>query len=170
MQVTITARHFELTDALRKYVEEGIRTLKKYSENIIFAEVVLWKEKNRHFAEFNIKVQKLNVFSKSKQDDMYKAIDDGLEKTDKQIKKHFEKIQEHHPNNNRRLRKVKTNFAPLTNNVNKKEVVLSNMDVENAINELNNLDESFVLFRSKVDNKINLLQKINNDYELLEIR
>ncbi|MEA2104434.1 MAG: ribosome-associated translation inhibitor RaiA [Candidatus Cloacimonadota bacterium] len=170
MKTTITARHFELTDALRKHVEDGINSLKRYSDNIIFAEVVLWNEKNLHFAEVNLKVRRLNVFSKSKKDDMYKAIDDAVEKAEIQIKKHFNKINGRHT-------KPKTNVENLAytqpqheEKVDRKEVILSSMAVDYAISELALSDEKFILFRNKANNKINLLQKNENELELLEIQ
>lgn len=170
MKTTITARHFELTDALRNHVEDGIKSIKKYSDNIIFAEVVLWKEKSRHFAEFNLKVRRFNAFSKSKQDDMYKAIDDALEKAEKQIKKHFKKLNQRRKKQKSPARNIPQSEPKIVNALEKKEVILSSMAVDYAISELGKSNENYILFRNIADNKINLLQKHKEDFELLEIQ
>ncbi|MCD6101576.1 MAG: HPF/RaiA family ribosome-associated protein, partial [Candidatus Cloacimonetes bacterium] len=56
MQITITARHFELTSSVKEYAETEIRGLKKYFDQIIIADMILRVEKNRNIAELHIQV------------------------------------------------------------------------------------------------------------------
>ena len=50
MQVTVTGRHFEITDALRQHIEGKIRKLDRYLDGITDVYVVLSVEKHRHIA------------------------------------------------------------------------------------------------------------------------
>lgn len=51
MQITITARHFGLTNAIREYVEEASDKLTKYFDHIINVHFILSLENNRNTVE-----------------------------------------------------------------------------------------------------------------------
>jgi len=171
MQITITARHFDLTDALKNYAKDGLLNLKKYSDNIIFAEVVLWKQKNLHFAEVNMRINKFSFFSKSKEDDLYKAIDSAINKVERQIKKKFGKQNKRHTHKKQGIKDIPQSINVLDEKrVNKKKMSLAKLYPVDAIDELKNIDEDYFLFINKENNKLNLLQKDKEaGYNLSEI-
>jgi len=86
MQITITARHFELTDPIKDYADSAMRGLKRYFDNIIVAEMILRIEKNRNIAELNLSVKKVNLLLRLTEQDMYTAIDSVIRKIERQIK------------------------------------------------------------------------------------
>ncbi len=87
MQVQFTARHMELTDALKKYTESKIDKLKRYMDMIVEAHVTLSVEKYRHRAEITLKGKKNTVSGVEVSDDMYMSIDKVLEKLEKQLRR-----------------------------------------------------------------------------------
>jgi putative sigma-54 modulation protein len=57
---------------------------------------VLSVEKLRHKAEATVHINGNNLFADSVQEDMYAAIDALADKLDRQVKKHKEKMTDHH--------------------------------------------------------------------------
>ena len=96
MQINVTGHHLDLTPALRTYVEGKFGRLERHSDSLISAHVILSVEKERHKAEATVQVTRGSLFADSEHDDMYAAIDGLIDKLDRQIKKHKEKLTEHH--------------------------------------------------------------------------
>jgi len=96
MNVTVTFRHMEHTDALKKYAEDKLKKIKKYLNNPVDVSVVLSVEKHRHIAEVIVTGDRVTLKGKEATDDMYSAIDMVLDKIGIQAKKHKEKIAGHH--------------------------------------------------------------------------
>ncbi|MBI5789612.1 MAG: ribosome-associated translation inhibitor RaiA [Candidatus Schekmanbacteria bacterium] len=91
----MTGRHIEITPALKAYAVDKMQRMEKYCPKIIDVNVVLTVEKYRHIAEVTILVGGNKVNSKEATDDMYSAIDKVLEKIERQLHKHKEKISDH---------------------------------------------------------------------------
>ena len=60
------------------------------------AHVILGIEKERQKAEATIHVSRGNIYADSEDENMYAAIDSLTDKLDRQIKKHKEKLKDHH--------------------------------------------------------------------------
>ncbi len=98
MDIKITARHFELTDALRDYAQKEVFTLKRYFDHLISGHIILSVEKHRQIAELVIHVWGTDLASKAESEDMYLAIDEVVEKMERQIKRYKDKLRNHKPN------------------------------------------------------------------------
>lgn len=95
MQIQLTGHHLELTDALRTYVTSKFERIARHFEQVLDVHVVLSVEKLVQKAEATVHVSGGNVFADAKAEDMYAAIDALVDKLDRQIKKHKEKISDH---------------------------------------------------------------------------
>jgi len=96
MQINITGHHVDITPALRAYVEEKFERLERHFENMTNAHVILQIEKDRQKAEATIHISRGQVYADSEDESMYAAIDSLADKLDRQIKKHKEKLKDHH--------------------------------------------------------------------------
>ncbi len=94
MDIRTTARHFELTDNLRKFAEEEIKRLEKYYDHIIDCQLTMSVEKSRQTAELTLKVYGTKLMAKSKAYDMYVAIEQVITKMEGQIKKYKSKLRD----------------------------------------------------------------------------
>ncbi len=94
MQLSITGHHVEITEALRKYVEEKIQRIERHFDHVSNVHVVLSVEKLQHKAEANVHVSGGDLYADDTQEDMYAAIDGLIGKLDRQILKHKEKIHQ----------------------------------------------------------------------------
>ena len=93
MKISITGRHVDITNALSSYIKTKFQKLKKYSENIINIHTILTVEKERMKAEATLKTKNGNLFAANEENNMYAAIDEIVEKLDRQLKKQKEKIK-----------------------------------------------------------------------------
>ncbi len=94
MKTNITARHFKARDSLQKYANDKIELLGKYSEDILFADVVLSFDKppaNNKHCEIIIKLRDKILTTKETSEDFTKAVDKATEKIEKQLYKYKDK-------------------------------------------------------------------------------
>jgi len=96
MQLNLTGHHIEITDSLRNYVNEKMQRIERHFDKVTNTHVILTLEGNRHKAEATINMRGNNIFADSTEDNMYAAIDGLIDKLDRQVKKHKEKITDHH--------------------------------------------------------------------------
>ncbi|EIJ43672.1 ribosomal subunit interface protein [Beggiatoa alba B18LD] len=96
MQLTLSGHHIDITPALRNYVTSKIERLERHFDNVTNVHVVLGVEKLRQKAEATLHVSGANLFADAEHEDMYAAIDALTDKLDRQIKKHKEKLKDHH--------------------------------------------------------------------------
>ena len=96
MQINITGHHIDLSPALRQYVEAKFKRVERHFDHLNDIHVVLSVEKQRHRAEATIHVSGGKIFADAENGDMYTAIDVMVGKLDRQVKKHKEKLTDHH--------------------------------------------------------------------------
>lgn len=98
MKLNLTGHHMDITPSLRNYVESKFERLERHFDNMSNTHVILTVEKDRQKAEATINVNRGRLFAESEHEDMYAAIDSLVDKLDRQVKKHKEKLTNHHRN------------------------------------------------------------------------
>lgn len=93
MQLSITGHHIEVTEALRNYVTEKFSKLERHFGQVIDVHVILQVEKLIQKAEATVQVNGAKLFAEDSREDLYAAIDGLIDKLDRQVLKHKEKIQ-----------------------------------------------------------------------------
>ncbi|MFA5959941.1 MAG: ribosome-associated translation inhibitor RaiA [Tatlockia sp.] len=96
MQIHFTGHKVEVTPALKTYAEEKLTKLEKHFEKITSIHVVFDVEKLRQIVEASIVIAKAELHARSESEDMYASIDALIDKLDRQLIKHKEKIKAHH--------------------------------------------------------------------------
>jgi|APSaa5957512535_1039671.scaffolds.fasta_scaffold421623_1 putative sigma-54 modulation protein len=96
MQLKLTGHHIDVTPALRDYVQKKLQRLERYFDHVTNVNFVLGIEKQQHKAEATLHVSGATLFAEAHAEDMYAAIDSLTDKLDRQIKKHKEKLTNHH--------------------------------------------------------------------------
>ena len=94
MQISYTGHHIEITAALRQFAEEKLRKLERHAEFINSIHVVFSIEKLDQIVDATVHINKAKVHAQSKASDMYAAIDLLIDKLDRQLVKHKEKMQD----------------------------------------------------------------------------
>ncbi|MEJ2720812.1 MAG: ribosome-associated translation inhibitor RaiA [bacterium] len=88
MNIKTTARHYQLTPALKDYAESKVEQLTKYFDNIDNAHIIFALEKYRHSVEVSLHVNGKDFNSKEESEDMYVSVDRVVEKLERQIQKY----------------------------------------------------------------------------------
>lgn len=96
MQLNLSGHHIDITPALREYVTSKMERLERHFDHVTNVHVVLSVEKLRQKAEATFHISGGNLFANAEHEDMYAAIDALADKLDRQIKKHKEKVTDHH--------------------------------------------------------------------------
>ena len=96
MQLNITGHHMDVTTAIKSYVENKFERLERHFDHMTNIHVVLSVEKERQKAEATIHVNRGDLFANDEQENLYAAIDGLVDKLDRQLKKHKEKLTDHH--------------------------------------------------------------------------
>ena len=104
MQLTITGHHIDVTPALKKKVESKLAKLEKHFDQLTDIHCVLTVEKLQHKAEATVHVSGGTLYADAIQEDMYAAVDLLVDKLSRQVKKHKEKITDHHAREARKPR------------------------------------------------------------------
>ena len=96
MQWSVSGHHVEITPSLRNYVGSKLAKLERHFDNMTDIHCVLTVEKLQHKAEATIHLGGGTIHADSIEPDMYAAIDMLIDKLDRQVKKHKEKLTDHH--------------------------------------------------------------------------
>ncbi len=96
MQLSVTGHHVEVTAPLREYVTSKIEKIERHFDHVSDVHCILTVEKLRHKAEATIHVIGGTIYADATEEDMYAAIDGLVDKLDRQIRKHKEKMADHH--------------------------------------------------------------------------
>lgn len=93
MDITISGRHVHVTEAMKNYAKEKAQRLQKYFERIQHIRVTLNIEGERQMAEIvATAIGGVTLVAHTTEPDMYAAIDLVVEKLERQIIKHKEKL------------------------------------------------------------------------------
>ncbi len=96
MQLTLTGHHVEVTPPLRDYVRKKLDRVLRHFERVVDVHCVLTVEKLEHKAEATLGVSGAVIHADAKHEDMYAAIDSLADKLDRLVRKHKEKLSDHH--------------------------------------------------------------------------
>jgi putative sigma-54 modulation protein len=96
MQLSVTGHHVEITPALRSYVEKKLGRIVRHFDQVIDTHCVLTVEKLQHKAEATLHVRGESIHALAVEADMYASIDALTDKLERRVRKHKEKLTDHH--------------------------------------------------------------------------
>lgn len=96
MQLNVTGHHIDVTSSLKDYVERKLDRIIRHSDHVMDVHCILTVEKLRHKAEASVLLNGAKVYAGAVEMDMYAAIDALADKLDRRVKKHKEKLSDHH--------------------------------------------------------------------------
>ena len=184
MQLNITFRHLDPTEALKTHVRERVEHVQRYIDRPTEAHAVLHVENLHHHAEITVKAGRFLLRGCAKTPDMYASIDAAADKIEKQLKKHKEKIHTQHKTNGHAAKagapvEVRHDVLDVIEHPEKSShrVVKSTrfearpMTVDEAILQLDLLDASFYVFQNDKDLAINVVfRRDDGNFGLIEAR
>ena len=173
MRYLIRGEKLENTASIKEYIESKLSRIEKYIKDSseIEATVVTKKEGRMHKIEVTIPTKDFMLRNEVINDDLYAAIDEVIDKLERQVRKNKEKL------NKKKNKKVIEDFEfDLEDNFNEDEIIvkrkklnLKPVDEEEAILEMELLGHNFFVYKDANKDKICILYKRKNgNYGLIE--
>ena len=108
MNLTISGHHLEVTAPLREYVLTKLDRVTRHFDQVVDINVLLSVEKQkekerRQKAEVTLHMKCKDIFVESAHQDLYAAIDELVDKLDRQVCRHKDRLQDHHHDAHKRL-------------------------------------------------------------------
>lgn len=174
MQLSVTFRHMEPSDALKDYARDKISRVEKYLDSALEAHVVLSVEKFRHTADVTILSDGLKINGQEQTEDMYSAIDMVVDKLERQLKRLKQKIKGRKSKNRVKDKKVRMDAVSeeagdALQVIRAHQVFAKPMDVDEAVLQLDISSEKFLVFTNAETEEINVLHyRDDGNYGLIE--
>ncbi|MFN3466416.1 MAG: ribosome hibernation-promoting factor, HPF/YfiA family [Candidatus Brocadiales bacterium] len=93
MDIIVTGKHLNITDAIKGYAEKKVRKLERYFDRVIRIQVNLDVKSERHTAEMILSAPRGSMLIAEVTDhDIYVAIDRAVDKLERQLTRHKEKL------------------------------------------------------------------------------
>lgn len=96
MLLSITFRQMDASDFLREHAREQVERVTRFLDGATVAHVVLSLERHLHQAEIQLQSGGWVFRASEKSEDMYASIDLAMDKIERQITRHKEKVKNHH--------------------------------------------------------------------------
>jgi putative sigma-54 modulation protein len=179
MQMNITFRHLEPTEALKSHAREKVEHVQRHVDRPSGAHVVLYVENLKHHADITLKAGSFLVRGQAKSGDMYASIDQAAEKIERQLMKHKEKIKNHKvptPANGWKPLDVRHDVLAAESHPSDRVVKSSTfqakpMSLDEAILQLDLLQSQFFVFQNDRDHAINVVyRREDGNLGLIEAR
>ncbi len=166
MQISVTFRNMEPSDALRDYASDKVQRLKKYMAEPVDVHVVLVKHKYRNQAE--IKVTSAGTVMKGAEhtEDMYSSIDLVMDKIERQARKRKDKIREFRPvslgdeimvRHGVLEQAAEEEEGPRI--INTQEFSAKPMSVEEAVEQMSLMNNDFLVFLNASTQDVNVIYR-----------
>lgn len=179
MKISVTFRNTEGDNWHKEYIDQKLKRLEKYLDTPLEVRVVLSVEKFRNVAEVNLMTNGQTMNAKEEAKEMNLAIDNAVEKIERQLKKRKERTRGHKTNTVRsegaEPREAypddtdDTDEAQEARIVEMKKVVLKPMSLEDAIMEIDASRNRFVVYRDSSTERINIIYvRDDGQYALIE--
>jgi putative sigma-54 modulation protein len=175
MNLNITFRHVEPNAALKNYAAEKVERLTKYFDGLVEGHLVLGVEKIRHMAEVTLRANGLRINAREENADFYSAIDNVVDKLERQLVRYKEKLKRHKPLTSRERRGVQEkvyayeSFEEETPRVIQTEHYATEpMSVDEAVMQMDLTGRPFVVFIDEDDRAKVVYRRDDGHYGLIE--
>lgn len=182
MNLTITGRHMEMTEALKSYVQGGLDKLRRYFDRVIDADVVLTVEKHRHIAEMTLHANGIRIHGRESSLDMYASVDAVLTKLNRQVRRYKDRINRHQPRTTKEARDYHHQIIEMVEQeggedhalltprvVLREKISMKPMTVKEAAMQLDLVDDSFLVFSNADTQQVNAIYaREDGTYGLIE--
>jgi len=166
MEITVTFRHIDASDSLKVYAEEKVSKMDKYFDFPVEAHIVLAVEKFRRMADVTLNVNGTMIKGVVETEDMYSAIDQVMDKIEKQVKRYREKMRDRRAETRKNETALGRGEAEEIADLGQEEprieiekIVPKPMDPEEAAMQFNLAQQDFLVFRNSRSREINVIYK-----------
>jgi putative sigma-54 modulation protein len=194
--ISVIAKHFQMTDAIRNYVFEKVGKVEKIAEHIIDVMVTLDAQKLEHSCSILMNFNHFHIKVHASTENIYSAVDKATSRLVQLVRKYKEKLQSHrfkdlttvdiHVNVIEGLkddlkianedieaetaRKERERYA-MHQVVAKETMPLKTLRQDEAVMKMEITDDPFLIFRSEEDHKIKVIyRRSDQNYGLVQVQ
>jgi putative sigma-54 modulation protein len=194
--ISVVAKHFQITDAIRNYVFEKLNKVEKIADHIIDVMVTLDAQKLEHSCSILMNFNHFHIKVNASTDHIYSAIDKATTRLIQLVRKYKSKLQSHrfkdlttvdiHVNVIEGLkddvkianeeieaetaRKERERYE-MHQVVAKETMPLKTLRHDEAVMKMEISDDSFLIFRSEEDQKIKVIyRRADQNYGLVQVQ
>jgi putative sigma-54 modulation protein len=176
MEVKVTCRHVEPNKALKKHAEEKVSRVRKYIDRQVNADVILSMEKNRYLAEVNVTGDGITFNGKEESNEnFFVAIDQVVDKIISQASRFKTKQKKRKNSSELTIRHNIISLAEGSTETRQPKIIhtenyfVKPMPVEEAIMQLDLIDNDFLVFTNAQSKRVNVLfKRRDGNYGLIE--
>ena len=178
MNISFTFRNTDAEDWLKDYADKKLAKIQKYIDKPIDAQVILSVEKFRSVAEIKILTKGIKLNGKEEAKEMALAIDKVVDKIERQTKKYKEKIRNHKDSTSKSEDMDLTEASYEDEHEDEgqpriaetRRVVLKPMSVDDAMLEIEESKNTFIIYRDSLSEEVNLIyRRDDGNYALIEV-
>ncbi len=190
MQLAVTFRHMDATEALKEYAHDKVERIKKYFPSPIKAHVVLGCDRGyNHIADVMITLHNgIVIKGEETTEDMYSSIDLVMAKIERQCRRYKEKLQDHRADSLHGQREIVHSFFALDDHtaepvqtdghaaeeegpkiIKKSKFFARPMTTKEAVMQMNLLGNDFLVFTNALSHEVNVVyRRADETYGLIE--
>lgn len=181
MDIRFSGKNLKVTKGVKEHMNDRIGKLEKYSPKIVESHVVISKEKHNYTAHITLLGKNFRAFGEGDhKDNLYAAIDQAVDRVQKQLKKHREKVKDHYKQHGENVVPMKEKVA---NRIMKRGLedadrpvvvrmpsyVLKPMSVDEASMQLEMKNQEFIVFSNAETSLPNVIFKLaDGNHGLIE--
>ena len=163
MRIDIRGDKLKVTEGIKNYIEEKLGKLDQYFENPeeIKAYVVIRVRNKNQIIEITIPTPKFTLRVENEKEDLYAAIDQSMDKLERQIRKNKTKMRKKFKDILQYERIIQEGLTDEeeTKISKRKTLDLKPMDEEEAILQMELTDHDFFIFKNSNTDKISVVYK-----------
>lgn len=159
MKITIRGKNIDVTDALKNYIEKRVSKFEKFLNDTAEAIITISTEKFTHKIDVLLKVNGHLIQAEGKTEDLYSAVDQVVEKLEKQVLKYKEKVQNKNKKESSRFTSSVSSEEMPKRIVKHKKFDLRPMTPEEAVDQMELLDKDFFIFVNSFSGDVNVVYK-----------
>lgn len=172
MEVAVTFRHMEPTDALKQYVDEKVSKIARHLVKESDAVVVLSVERHHHHADIRLKSGGVAMRGHETSTDMYNSIDRAVSKIERQLSRYQGKLRRFNQpkpvatvqlHTLEREEETTETPEPATKVVRSRSFDAHPLSIDEAMMQIDLLDNAFLVFVNAESGKINVLYRLESD-------
>jgi len=178
MDITVTGRHVTITPAIEDYARKRVESIRIDFPRVLDAHFILEVDKFRQRAELILHCgNHIHIEATDVHEDLYAAIDNVVDKVERQLRKYKTRIQDHRPRNAQARQFEEQVFRydlpeelGQTHHVRTEQYACKPMFVDEAVLQLEVSDyRQFLVFLNADTEKVNVLyRRRNGDFGLIQ--
>ncbi|MBW2559891.1 MAG: ribosome-associated translation inhibitor RaiA [Deltaproteobacteria bacterium] len=175
MQISFTFRNMETEEWLKDYVGKKLARIERYIDKPVIASVVLAVEKFRNVAEINLSAKGINLQGREEAKEMTLAVDNVIDKVERQIKKYKQKVRNHKDAASRSetVESEEPDVAEYeeydedSRVAKTQKIILEPMSLDDAVMEMDESKNRFIVYRDFSSENVSILYRRDDGRYLL---